>query len=537
MATFRTGTMDTLERTMARMQRQPLLWLTLIAAVPRLFAAIFSEGFYALDDHFLVIESAQSWVAGHDYNEWLPWNQTKGQGPTGHMLVYPGFHYLLFKACGAVGFTDPDGKMVLVRLLHAAWSLITVRMGYRIARRLGNERIAWGAGLFLALYAYLPFLSVRNLVEMVSAPLLLSSGWWLLRSEGPEGDGSRRPLLLKPLIIAGLLAGLAINIRFQTVFFTAGAGLALLLLKRVRGALVFGGCALLPLLVLQGGIDLAIWGRPFVEITEYVRFNLANPDNTGIVSPWYNYLLLFVGAFIPPFSLAVLFGFARSTRPLVLWLPVLVFVGFHSVFPNKQERFMLSILPLLFVLGYVGWEHYRERSTWWLRHNGLWKGILTFTWTVNLLLLVPLSVSSSKHERVEAMRVVRGMSDVHGLLLEDTEEGSPFMAPLYYRDVWDQSKDPYGDRSVDLRDFYSKHAPEHRPNVVLFIGREHLVERLAHIMRTMGPMDYVGYARPGLLDRTLHWLNPVNRNEEVYIFRTRGPWPEPGSGQVPVRTR
>ena len=77
-----------LEKTNLAMQRQPLLWLTLIAALPRLVAAIFSQGYFAQDDHFLVIEAAQSWVAGFDYNNWLPWNQTVNKGPTGHMMVY-----------------------------------------------------------------------------------------------------------------------------------------------------------------------------------------------------------------------------------------------------------------------------------------------------------------------------------------------------------------------------------------------------------------------------------------------------------------
>ncbi|MBP7516141.1 MAG: hypothetical protein KA791_16450, partial [Flavobacteriales bacterium] len=79
-----------LPRLAASMQRHPLAWLTFIAAVPRLVAAVLSEGYFAQDDHFLVIEAAMSWVRGHDYNEWLPWNQPGIPKPTGHMMVYPG---------------------------------------------------------------------------------------------------------------------------------------------------------------------------------------------------------------------------------------------------------------------------------------------------------------------------------------------------------------------------------------------------------------------------------------------------------------
>lgn len=514
-------------------QRHPLAWLTFIAAVPRLLAAIFSEGYFAQDDHFLVVEAAMSWVRGHDYNYWLPWNQHGIPEPTGHMMVYPGLHFLLFRLWDWFGLQDPDLKMVFVRLLHAAWSLITVRVGYRIALRLtGDTGIAWRAGLFLALFFFMPFLSVRNLVEMVSAPLLMLSAWWLLKACSPRADeldtprDENDPEVITPvsrfLLIAGAFAGLAINIRFQTIFFASGAGLALLLRRNWTGTLLFGIGVLAPVILLQGGIDLLIWERPFVEMTEYVRYNLANPDNTGIVSPWYNYVLLLLGVMIPPLSIAVLFGFFRKPKPLELWIPVVLFLLSHSAFPNKQERFLLPIIPLFFVLGYAAWEQWRLRSAWWQRHSGLWRGCITWTWALNLVLLLPLSVSSSKLERVQAMRILRQAGSVSGIIVEDTAERDAPMAPLYYWDEWGYPNDPYTDASRDLRALVQQNLPPKRANAILFIGDEHLGERLAHAMRAVGDLDYLGCAMPGLLDRTMHRLNPMNRNAVIFVFRIKG---------------
>lgn len=522
-----------LPRLAASFQRYPLAWLTLIAAVPRVVAAFFSEGYFAQDDHFLVIEAAMSWVRGEDYNYWLPWNQFGFPRPTGHMMVYPGLHFVLFAVWDWFGMQDPEHKMVLVRLLHAAWSLVIVRVGYRLALRLSDDpRIAWRTGLFLALFFFMPFLGVRNLIEMVSAPFLILSAWWLLKASTgqpasglTEEDGKSLHAAVpvaRYLLVAGLFAGLAINIRFQTVFFAGGAGLALLLRRQWWSTVYFGLGVLVPIIVLQGGIDLLIWGRPFVEITEYVRYNLDNPDNTGIVSPWYNYVLLLAGVLIPPLSLAVLFGFARTPRPLTLWLPVVLFVLFHSIFPNKQERFLLPILPLFFVLGYTAWEQRRIKSTWWPQHPGLWRGAMVWTWTLNTLLLLPLTVSSSKAERLGAMRILRGLSGVTGIVVEDTAEHDPPMAPLYYWDVWDLPNIPYGDPSVDLRTLVAREKPAQEPNTVLIIGDEHLTERLTRVIRAMGPVEYVGCAMPGLLDRTLHWLNPVNRNAVILVFKKPG---------------
>ena len=77
-----------------RPEARPLFVLTVIALVPRLVAAFFSQGYFAHDDHFLVIEAASSWADGFDYNNWLPWNQGPDPRPTGHSFFYVGLHYL-----------------------------------------------------------------------------------------------------------------------------------------------------------------------------------------------------------------------------------------------------------------------------------------------------------------------------------------------------------------------------------------------------------------------------------------------------------
>jgi 4-amino-4-deoxy-L-arabinose transferase-like glycosyltransferase len=113
----------------------------------------------------------------------------------------------------------------VVRLVHALWSLVVVRSGYRIALRIsGNERIAWNAGLLLALFYFMPFLAVRQLVEVACIPLLMLGTERLLGAEPhhvPEKDRAAAP---RTIFLAGVLLGLAVNVRFQTLFFAAGPG-------------------------------------------------------------------------------------------------------------------------------------------------------------------------------------------------------------------------------------------------------------------------------------------------------------------------
>ncbi|HNK85857.1 MAG TPA: glycosyltransferase family 39 protein [Flavobacteriales bacterium] len=491
------------------MHRHPLEALTLIALVPRLVAAFCSGGYFAMDDHFLVIEPAASWVDAPAYSTWLPWNQGADPRPSGHSFFYVGLHYLLFLGLKAIGMSDPKHMMVVVRLLHALWSLVVVRTGYRIALRLSNEHTAWSTGLLLALLCFMPFLSVRNLVETACIPFLMLGAWRLVRvPEGPE---------VKDALVAGLWIGLAVNVRFQTLFFAAGPGLALLLARRWRPAMVYGLGVALPLLLIQSVVDLYIWGRPFAEITEYVLYNLVN-TTTYFVHPWYNHLLVLAAIFLPFLGPAIMFGFVRRWRPLVLWLPVILFIAIHSWFPNKQERFILPIVPLYLVLGWTAWEEWRRTSAWWHRHQRLWKGQLVFFWSLNILLLAVLSVSYSKRSRVEALYALRNERPLKGLLIEDSSEGEAPLPPLYYLGQWDLVQVPWTDPSADLAAELERHG-EHAPDVVLFVGMEDLAERMARITRAMGPLHVVAVARPGLLDRVVHALNPVNRNETIIVMR------------------
>src|SRR5665213_2348981 len=110
--------------------KKPLVLIIFIGLFFRTLAVIFSKGYGMFDDHFLVIEPSQSWVDGYDYNNWLP--SSGAQSPDGHSLFYSGVHFLIFKGLTSIGFTDPQGKMYVIRAIHALWSLLVITFGYKI---------------------------------------------------------------------------------------------------------------------------------------------------------------------------------------------------------------------------------------------------------------------------------------------------------------------------------------------------------------------------------------------------------------------
>jgi hypothetical protein len=175
-----------------------------------------------------------------------------------------------------MGIFDPQVKMYTVRLLHAFYSLLTVYFGYRITGKLTNRHYAKQVGLLLSLYWFWPFLCVRNLVEVACIPMLAWATWLAVKYD--KGSFAR-------YIWVGVLLGLAFNIRFQTLFFSAGFILALFIQKRFLQAVAAGLGLLLCASVFQGGIDWYVWHIPFAELKGYIDYNLKYATSF-ILLPW-----------------------------------------------------------------------------------------------------------------------------------------------------------------------------------------------------------------------------------------------------------
>lgn len=209
--------------------RNPIRFILFVAFLIRLCSVLFSKGFGMHDDHFLVIEAGQSFADGFDYNNWLPWNNSGI--PSGHSWFYVGIHFLLFKVLNFIRVDDPQLKMLVVRFLHAIYSLLIIFLSYRITKKLGTEKDAIRVAWLLALFWFIPSTSVRNLVEWVCVPPLLFSIYFLQRAE-------ENPVIKKYFIWTGIFAGVALSIRFQTMFFFVGMGIYLLWKREFKGSML-----------------------------------------------------------------------------------------------------------------------------------------------------------------------------------------------------------------------------------------------------------------------------------------------------------
>jgi hypothetical protein len=477
----------------------------------RLLAVLFCKGFGFFDDHFLIIESSQSWVDGFDYNNWLPSPTNPGRKPQGHPLLYPGLHYFLFYLLKMIGLNDPQGKMYVVRLLHAAYSLLIITYGYKITEKFSNKKVAIYAATFLSLLWFMPFLSVRNLAEWVCVPPLLIATWLMINNTTARN-----------YFLAGLWLGIAFSLRFQSLFCAAGIGIALLINKTnfkyilacVVGFLVLVG-------ITQGAVDLILWKRPFAEFLAYVEYNIDNATVYGN-DVWHMYFDLILGLLIPPLSFLLFAGTIVSWKkiPILFW-PIAVYLAFHTYFPNKQERFVLTVFPHIIIIGTIGmfdlYEKYKHKV-----NPKLFKFSKAFVISINLILLVILSVSYSKENRVEAMYYLYKQPDVKTVMIEDGNKENDFtMPPLFYLGKWYSVIGITKQSGCDSAMFYYKQTVDSmKANYIVFWQAEHLEERVKNFNSWFPGTTYVTTIEPSLIDKTLHWMNPFgNDNQTTYIYK------------------
>lgn len=498
--------------------KHPFLFIMAIALVLRLVAVFFSKGFGMHDDHFLVIEPAASWADGTDYMKWLP-GSPGNNGPEGHSFFYVGFHFLVMKLLQLFGIQNPQYVMFFIRLIHAFLSLLVVSFGYRIASLITERKTAYKVALLLAVFWFIPFLSVRNLVEMVSIPFLMYGTLIILRQElirKANDPGYHQTSFL----VAGFFLGMAFSVRYQSIIYTGGLGLALLVMRNWKGMLTTTVGFLASVIIFQGIIDFFIWHSPFAELIEYIRYNLGHAYEYQTL-PWYHYILEIFGLLIPPISLMLLFGFFKEwKRHFLLFLPVLLFLVFHSIFPNKQERFILPVIPMFIVLGLAGWESFVDQTSFWKKNPKVLSALWAFFWLINITLLLFITPMFSKKARVESMTYLSRYDHLQYLIIEDISSNIVRFPPVFYTGQW-----PHYD-AVTNETPYSEVAKwkdwsilENQPDFVLFYQPDQLEARVDSMKRFVPGLVFETRIDPSFMDQVIHRLNPVNANESITIYR------------------
>lgn len=491
----------------------------LLAILVRLVAVVFSAGYGMHDDHFDVIEVAQSWIDGHNFFNWL--SKTVEENQSGRSFFYPGLHYLLFRSLEFLNIENPASKMLVVRLFHAAISMLTVIYGYKIALKFSGERTARCAGYVLAVAWFMPFLSVRTLVETVITGPLFLAVWYLLK------ENYSRQNLLKYLL-AGVLMGCCFCTRYQSLIFTGGVWLVLCFKKRGIPVLLSVAGFLSTVGLISGYLEYVLWGHPFGKLVFYMKdnFGFLHSSVSGTTSNYdlwggFNYVLQIMGMFVPPLGIFLfIIQFKVMRKYSVILIPSLLFLLFHVLFPNRQERFVFTILPFMLITGMAGMLQFIEK---WEQQGkklrGL-KAIIRFSSVVNIILLMLFSVFYSKRSKIEAMEYLAKDRQLGNIVIETSPFRKSIALPGFYLNKLYPKTFEYG-KETTTSAFIRDYGLEKRMGTtyIVFLDSVKLEQRVDSLKRVFSSVNYCYTSTPDFLDEVLYKLNKVNLNQALYVYK------------------
>lgn len=356
----------------------------LAAAVVRLIAAIFSEGYIMSDDHFLAVEPVSSWVHGENYHNWYPnaCNETDHAQPFSYAYYF--LNFVILKFCALIGILNPFIQAFVLRIVHAALSLWGVYLFVKLAERL-NSSVTWRmyAIWFWVFGGVVTVFSVHQLVETACIPFVLLAYLYVLKYFEKDRVGA--------IIIAALAFSVSVGMRYQLVFFPLTLGFYLLWKRKWSGAVLFGIFFTLGFALTQ--IDnLLFWHKPIYQhLLDYQAYNATHfadyPSNV------FSYFALISYYIFPVVTIVFLISLRRrpdakqdsskdalqdvsqdsskdamqdalqdvsqdpledSSKDASQVVPILigtiVFIVFHLIFPNRQERFLLPAVPFVLLL-------------------------------------------------------------------------------------------------------------------------------------------------------------------------------------------
>ena len=475
----------------------------LAAAVVRLIAAVFSEGYIMSDDHFLAVEPVSSWVSGENYHNWYPneYNQVEHAQPFSYAYYF--LNFVILKFCAVIGILNPFIQAFVLRLAHAILSLWGVYLFVKLAERLISS-VTWRmyAIWFWVFGGVVTVFSVHQLVETACIPFVLLAYLYVLKYFERER--------MSALIIAALAFSFSVGMRYQLVFFPLTLGLYLLWKRKWSGAVLFGIFFSLGFALTQ--IDnLLFWHKPIYQhLLDYQAYNATHfadyPSNV------FSYLALITYYVFPVVTGVFIYcllrkkvapqhsSFGHSSPTFVapqhsntrtIFMGVTVFIVFHLVFPNRQERFLLPAVPFVLLLmirtiskryscsapSHLVPSSARPSSNGPSRaaHTAMrWSIYLSAIYTVSYSFYIP------KSKYLEASHALYDRGDFQNVVIDNWKGEESVWLPMHYvgkfvhpfsmtnKKSFDQLKQQISHQPL----YDSKRLPAPAPNYLIIWGKE-----------------------------------------------------------------
>jgi hypothetical protein len=480
-------------------------------------------------------------VHGENYHNWFPneYNHTDHAQPFSYAYYF--LNFLILKCCALIGIINPFIQAFVLRLVHAALSLWGVYLFVKLAERL-IASVQWRmyAIWFWVFGGVVTVFSVHQLVETACIPFVLLAYLYVLKYFERERMGA--------LIIAALAFSFSVGMRYQLVFFPLTLGMYLLWKRKWSGAVLFGIFFTLGFALTQ--IDnLLFWHKPIYQhLLDYQSYNATHfsdyPSNV------FSYLALISYYIFPVVTVVFILSLWRgkgasqgvsqgsskdalqdvsqgsskgalqglsegsskgalqglsegsskgalqgpaegASQIIAIIIGISVFIVFHLLFPNRQERFLLPAVPfvLLLMIRTISKRYPCEAPSagpcnapstgLWINRAMPWSIYLSIVYTLGYSFFIP------KSKYLEASYALYERGDFQNVVIDNWKGEESVWLPMHYVGKFVHSFSMTNKKSLDqlkqqitYQSFYdAKRLPAPAPNYLIIWGREEAYPR------------------------------------------------------------
>jgi hypothetical protein len=121
------------------------------------------------------------------------------------------------------------------------------------------------------------------------------------------------------------------------------------------------------------------------------------------------------------------------------------------------------------------------------------------------------------------MSYIASKGDVHSIIVEDSNRDNILMPPLFYLKKWGRVAGitQLNNAEAYYQNEYVKLSPKNRPNYVVFMQEDNIYKRVAALKKHIPSLSYETTIEPSFIDKLMHWLNPVNKNQVSFIYKIK----------------
>lgn len=386
---------------------RPLKFFISLAAVIYFIVILTNDGFMALDEYWVGItryipaqtSSVQNLVTSDDVKSPLQMLPMHG---VAQAALFMGIEspYLQYRSVISV--------LAVLNFCLMLFAFLKFSEVMNLTNREKNLLL-----LMLTFYFGASFSFTRPMYESISAPWLALAGVWALRY-----DFYGR---VKDLVWGVVFASIAFILRQQLGFCALIFILLPMMKKNFRHFWIASSVGLL-IFVLAGIPDYFLRGKFHFSLLNLTLYNYQHGEDYGRKPITFYPLLILAMSFFPFFIKKYPTELGRSLfiKMRSTWVILFLFVFLHSLFPQKWERFLISIIPLLLFLVFPYLSYLQKnfkQNRWRLISLYSLNGIIFFaaSFFPPQKNLIEMSLYLDKHPEI---RKIHRLNDTPGWITE-----------------------------------------------------------------------------------------------------------------------